>query len=86
MSARSRWTTGERHAREIGFGGVLGIHPNQIAVVNAEFGFSTRDREWAERVLRAWDEPAAPAHGAIRLDGELVDEAMVRRARQTVKE
>ncbi len=71
-----------RKARELGFGGGLCIHPQQVATVNAAFEVSTNERRWAERVLAAWAAPSSPGRGAIRLDGELVDEAMVRRARQ----
>ena len=73
-----------RRARDFGFGGVLCIHPNQVPLVHAEFGITPAERSWAVRILEAWDGVSAEPEGAIRLDGELVDEAMVRRARQIV--
>jgi citrate lyase beta subunit len=71
-----------RRARDLGFGGALCIHPKQLATVNTQFRPSDEEWVWAQRVVDAWDDPAHRASGAIRLDGELVDEAMVRRARQ----
>jgi citrate lyase subunit beta / citryl-CoA lyase len=71
-----------RRARDLGFGGALCIHLAQLATVNAQFRPSDAERVWAQRVADAWDDPAHRASGAIRVDGELVDEAMVRRARQ----
>jgi citrate lyase beta subunit len=71
-----------RRARDLGFGGALCIHPAQLATVNAQFRPSDEEWVWAQRVVEAWDDPAHRASGAIRVDGELVDEAMVRRARQ----
>jgi citrate lyase subunit beta/citryl-CoA lyase len=71
-----------RRARDLGFGGALCIHPAQLATINAQFRPSDEERVWAQRVVEAWDDPAHRTSGAIRVDGELVDEAMVRRARQ----
>jgi citrate lyase subunit beta/citryl-CoA lyase len=72
-------------ARERGFGGALCIHPKQLEIVNAEFGVSDAERVWAERVVEAWNAPSSAGRGAIRVGGELIDEAMVRRARQIVE-
>jgi citrate lyase subunit beta/citryl-CoA lyase len=71
-------------ARERGFGGALCIHPNQVAIVNAGFNTTDVEYEWASKVLAAWSTPAGSRPGAIRVDGELIDEAMVRRARQII--
>jgi citrate lyase subunit beta/citryl-CoA lyase len=69
-------------ARERGFGGSLCIHPNQVAPVNAGFAASEDERAWAVKVLAAWNDPSSA--GAIRVGDELIDEAMVRRARQII--
>ncbi len=71
-----------RRARDLGFGGALCIHPEQLATVNAQFRPSDEEWVWAQRVVDAWGDPANRASGAVRVDGALVDEAMVRRARQ----
>jgi citrate lyase subunit beta/citryl-CoA lyase len=71
-------------ARERGFAGALCIHPNQVAIVNASFNTTALEYEWASKVLAAWAAPEGSQAGAIRVDGELIDEAMVRRARQII--
>ncbi|MBN8245692.1 CoA ester lyase [Nitratireductor aquimarinus] len=65
------------HAREMGFGGKLLIHPAQIAPARAAFLPSDREIGWARRVLHA-----APEKGAFMLGGEMVDAPVLARARQ----
>jgi citrate lyase subunit beta/citryl-CoA lyase len=60
----------------------LCIHPSQLATVDEQFRPIEAEWLWAQQVIDAWDDPAHRARGAIRVDGRLVDEAMVRRARQ----
>ncbi len=62
-----------RRALAHGFDGKWVVHPGQIAAVNAVFTPSAEEVARAERIL------AAPA-GALRVDGELVDEASRRLA------
>lgn len=69
-------------ARAVGFGGKLCIHPNQLSLVQAGFSVTEAERRWAVAILREWESPYHVDTGAIQVDGELVDEAMVRRARQ----
>ncbi|WP_426518087.1 HpcH/HpaI aldolase/citrate lyase family protein [Diaminobutyricibacter sp. McL0618] len=73
-----------RRAWGLGFGGALCIHPAQLPTVNSQFRPSDEERAWARRVVDAWDDPHNRVSGAIRVEGELVDEAMVRRARQVL--
>ncbi|NEN05339.1 CoA ester lyase [Diaminobutyricibacter tongyongensis] len=75
-----------RHARDLGFGGALCIHPAQLHTVNEQFGPHEAQRLWAQHVADAWDDPANRGRGAIRVDDQLVDEAIVRRARQILRE
>jgi citrate lyase subunit beta/citryl-CoA lyase len=75
-------TAAVRRARERGFGGALCIHPNQVPIVDTGFAATEDERSWAARVLAAWNDPTTSDAGAIRVDDELIDEAMVRRARQ----
>jgi citrate lyase subunit beta/citryl-CoA lyase len=71
-------------ARERGFGGTLCIHPSQVSIVNTGFAATEEERAWAAKILAAWSDPSTSTAGAIRVGDELVDEAMVRRARQIV--
>jgi citrate lyase subunit beta/citryl-CoA lyase len=65
-------------ARRFGMGGKLCVHPRQVATVNAAFLPSEADVAWARRVLVALD----GAHGAVAVDGKLVDKPIVDRARR----
>ncbi|MBO9356331.1 CoA ester lyase [Bordetella petrii] len=60
-------------ARRLGFGGQLCIHPRQVAPVNQGFLPSDDELAWARRVVRA---VAEGGHGAITVDGKLVDKPL----------
>jgi citrate lyase subunit beta/citryl-CoA lyase len=65
----------------LGFGGRLCIHPAQVPVVAAAFAPTHDELDWAERVVEA---AAAGRGGAISLDGRMIDEPVIERARQTL--
>lgn len=65
-------------ARRFGMGGKLCVHPRQVDPVNRAFLPSAADVAWAQRVLTAIE----GAHGAIAVDGKLVDKPIVDRARR----
>jgi citrate lyase subunit beta/citryl-CoA lyase len=67
-----------RDSRRHGFVGKMAIHPAQIAPIHAAFRPSETEVEWAERVLAAFR--AAPGHGALALDGRLLDKPHIRQA------
>lgn len=69
-------------ARALGFDGKQCIHPAQIAVVNALFTPTDAERAWAARVLAAYERARADGHGAVSLDGQMIDAANLRMARQ----
>ena len=74
-----------RRAREGGFGGKLCIHPNQLEIVHTGFGVTEVEQQWAREVLEHWSDSANRGVGAIRVEDEFVDEAVVRRARQILE-
>jgi citrate lyase subunit beta / citryl-CoA lyase len=65
------------HARSLGFGGKMCIHPLQVAAVRAALAPSAAELAWAQRVLQAWK---ASAGGAIQLDGKMIDRPVVLKA------
>lgn len=73
-----------RIAREKGFGGKLAIHPNQIPGIHEGFQISEDQLRWARQVVAGWESPARAGSGAIRVDGQLVDAAIVGRAHQII--
>lgn len=71
-------------ARRHGFAGKSCIHPSQIAMANAAFLPSPADLEWAQRILAAAAEGEARGHGAILVDGRMIDPPFLSRARAVV--
>lgn len=69
--------TAER-ARQMGFGGMLCIHPTQLDSIHMAFGVGEEQRQWAHRVLDGAREHGTP----FQLDGEMVDEPVIERARR----
>jgi citrate lyase subunit beta/citryl-CoA lyase len=73
-------------ARALGLRGKLCIHPRQLDAVHAAFAPDERERDWAGRVLEAYDRALSRQEGAVVMDGELVDLAVVERARRVLGE
>lgn len=70
-----------RHARQMGFGAKLCIHPKQVDAVNRCFTPGAGELAWAGRVLEA----AARADGAaVALDGKMIDRPVILRAQAIV--
>lgn len=69
--------TDTERGRALGWYGRVAIHPAQLPVIAEVFAPSAADRAWAEEVL------AATRHGGVATlsNGEMVDPAMVGRAR-----
>jgi citrate lyase subunit beta/citryl-CoA lyase len=69
------------HARELGFGGRLCIHPRQVAPTNIAMSPSAEEVAWARRVLLSGVERGTEE--AVRVvDGSMVDAPVVDRARR----
>ncbi len=64
-------------ARELGFGGKLCIHPQQVGPVNAAFSPGEAELQWAERVVAAMQ---AAGGAAVAVDGKMVDKPVLLRA------
>lgn len=61
------------HGRSLGFDGKTLIHPSQVEPANTAFGPSAAERAWAERVVKAFEDPANAGKGAVPLDGRMVE-------------
>jgi citrate lyase subunit beta/citryl-CoA lyase len=59
----------------LGFDGKWVVHPDQIAIVNAEFSPAQAEYDQAELLLEAYDYYTGQGRGAAMLDGEMIDEA-----------
>lgn len=65
-------------ARGLGFHGKFAIHPRQIAGISRAFAPTDAELQWAQRVVQAHE---AAGGGAIQVDGQMIDEPLVVRAR-----
>lgn len=65
------------HAREIGFGAKLCVHPAQVGETNSAFLPTAGEVDWAVRVSAAPD-------GASRIGGQMIDAPLVGRARAII--
>ncbi|WP_192179649.1 HpcH/HpaI aldolase/citrate lyase family protein [Mesorhizobium amorphae] len=70
------------HARRLGFGGALAIHPTQVAIFNEAFSPSAQELEWAHRVVAAENDAATRGLSAFSLNGKMIDPPVVRRAHE----
>ncbi|MEU6609481.1 CoA ester lyase [Streptomyces shenzhenensis] len=68
-----------RHAAELGFSAKLCVHPGQVTAANSAFTPSPEAIAWAQAVLEACKDGGATSHG-----GEMLDHALVERARTTI--
>jgi citrate lyase subunit beta/citryl-CoA lyase len=58
-------------ARRDGFAGMLAIHPDQVAIINAAFLPSAVEIARAEKIVQLFADN--PGSGALGLDGEMID-------------
>jgi citrate lyase subunit beta / citryl-CoA lyase len=71
-------------ARSLGFDGKWCIHPAQIGTVNEVFSPTEKEIEWAKKVVKAYEEASAGGRGAISVDGQMIDAASIKMARNTL--
>jgi citrate lyase subunit beta / citryl-CoA lyase len=73
-------------ARSLGFDGKWCIHPAQIETVNDVFSPTNEEVEWARKVVQAYEEANAAGRGAITVEGQMIDAASIRMARNTLEQ
>jgi citrate lyase beta subunit len=69
-------------AHNLGFTGKLAIHPRQVGILNEAFSPRPEEIDNAKRTVEAF---TANGEGVTVIDGTMVDEAVVKRARQIVE-
>ncbi len=67
--------------RGLGYTGMMAIHPSHVPVINEVFTPSAAEIARWRATIAAVDAAAALGHGAVRLDGAMVDAAHARTAR-----
>lgn len=68
--------------RGLGYEGMMVIHPSHVAIVNEVFSPTAEEVHLWKETIRAMEAAHVSGAGAIRLQGEVVDEAHVWTARQ----
>jgi citrate lyase beta subunit len=71
-----------RMSAALGYDGKWAVHPDQVETVNRVFSPEEADYERCRRILEAFERARARGEGAISLDGQMVDAASVRVARE----
>jgi len=71
-------------ARSLGFDGKWCIHPAQIELVNEVFSPTEKEVDWAKKVVAAYEEANAEGSGSVSVDGQMVDAASIKLARNTL--
>ncbi|HEY7104273.1 MAG TPA: CoA ester lyase [Mycobacteriales bacterium] len=66
--------------RQIGFRGMVVIHPSHVAVVNAAFGPSDEDVTFYQGLVEAYEKAAAEGAGAVVYRGRHIDKAHLDKA------
>jgi citrate lyase subunit beta/citryl-CoA lyase len=72
-------------ANMLGCDGKWAIHPSQIEIGNDVFAPDPKVAERAERIVDAYAEAMAEGKGAVSVDGQLVDEATNKMAKDIVE-
>lgn len=69
-------------AKGMGFAGALCIHPSQVEVIHQVFEPTAAEKDWAARVLKAFEESG---RAAFKLDGQMVDMPVIEKARRILQ-
>jgi citrate lyase subunit beta/citryl-CoA lyase len=70
-----------RESRALGFAGRWAIHPRQLAPIHEAFRPTAEELDKARRIIAAYEQATQEGEGAIALDGQLVDEAVLKMAK-----
>jgi citrate lyase subunit beta/citryl-CoA lyase len=70
-------------ALAMGFDGKQCIHPAQLATANRIFAPAPDEVAWAQTVVEAYNQASAVGHGALSVNGKMIDAANIRMA-QTI--
>jgi citrate lyase beta subunit len=68
--------------KALGYAGKAAIHPSQIDVIREVYRPTARQLSWAREVVDAAVRHAADGAGAFLLDGRMIDDPVVARARE----
>ncbi|MET0452116.1 MAG: CoA ester lyase [Mycobacterium sp.] len=70
--------------KRLGYGSKPAIHPSQIAIIQDVYRPTDSEIAWARKVVEASAEHSAAGRGAFLLDGRMIDDPIVARARDVL--
>ena len=73
-----------RQGRQLGFDGKTLIHPSQVDPCNRIFAPNQEELDRAARIVDAFQEAERVGHGAVTVDGRMVEHLHVEAARRTL--
>lgn len=79
INSADQLTADAEHAKLLGFGAKLCIHPKQVEAINRLFSPSAQEIAWAARVIEAMQ---AANGAAIAVDGKMVDRPVMLKAQR----
>ena len=65
-----------RQSRELGYEGLMAIHPSHVPIINEIFSPSAEELQEAREVLEALKDAEARGLGAVTYKGAMIDKAM----------
>ena len=73
-----------KFSRRLGFRGGFCIHPDQVTIMNEEFGPSTEALDNARDLLKVFEISLREGRGSAEFKGKMIDEPVVARAREII--
>ncbi len=61
------------------------IHPNQLEIVNKVFSPTSKQIDWAKKVIMAYEENKSIGKGAFKLDGKMIDKPIIEKAMKIIE-
>ena len=71
-------------AKRLAFGWKMCVHPVQVEIINKVFSYTQNEIDQAQKILAAFQNAELEGKGAIQLDGEFIDIALIRKARRVL--
>ena len=65
-----------RESRDLGYEGMLAIHPSHVPVINEEFGYGEHEMRRDIRLVEAMRVASAEGDGSTTFEGRMIDHAM----------
>lgn len=78
LESDARWN------RQLGFRSQTVMHPSHVAIVNRVFSPSAEEIAWCKGLILAMEEASLRGIAAITYEGEMVDQAMAKSAREVI--